>query len=145
MTDITKWGKWGDLLWKYRQERRIEKSEVLDALENDPDMPPEAAPMVKSIVAGDYKFPRGKKPDWDSLTADVWMEAFTGIVYEWLAGNEPLPENPDPQLEELKEEVESGNRGSRTATEAAKDYVAEASGLSVRKLEQILSARRINE
>jgi len=54
---------WFSLLYKLKQGRHVARQDVIDLIESDLPVIDEAKPLITSIIKGEYKFAKGRKPN----------------------------------------------------------------------------------
>lgn len=131
---------WAIIMQHYRNGKRIEKADIVAALESDAPVPAYVKPLLSEIISGEYRFVRGLKPDarFDRMGSRMLAELVDVAEAAFNSGWADYPEAP-PELKERAHAIRKKLRGAGTSRESAKEAVAGWHGISVRKLEKILS------
>ena len=142
----------------YQSKGRLEKKDILAALESSYPVPEDAKPILKTVIIGNYR-KRGPKPgfwedsqlmqlmisEWvDSIETALETSDFSQLDEEFVDSIEKLLKislNDDfyfKSLIDLSEEVNRRLQGGLTARQAAKNCVALLLKRSVRSVETII-------
>lgn len=144
---------WWGILFKFRSGERIEQQEVYDALAGPYPVTDDAKPFLLAVLGGEYKFRRGRKSLFGSYSP-VSSEALAGIVdmlqsqiLDHSINLSGFGTEAAQIVQDARNNADSGLIGAPTPREAAKTIVAHMYGISVRKLEDLISpdTRRIKK
>jgi hypothetical protein len=139
---------WATLVANWHKGKQIDRNEVIRLLESGKPIPLEANEFLAKALANEVKFKRGNKPSYPPQSA-----GYAKLVVATVDFIEAIIKNPEtiPDGDEYKEGradfIKMNQRATRkrakrtSARQQAKDEVAKMFGISVRRVESLITER----
>jgi uncharacterized membrane protein len=139
---------WAILVANWHKGKQIDKNEVIKLLKSGEPVSADANDFLAGALAGDVNFKRGNKPSYPPQSA-----AYAKLVVATVDCIEAIIKNPEtiPAGDEYKEGradfIKMNQRATRkrakrtSARQQAKDEVAKMFGISVRRVESLITER----